>query len=219
MTFVMVSLMILLYGLNDTPPIASKVPALLPFARRLKALLGIEKVCLNPQKVIYESETYRLLVSCLVHLNEVHLLHNMMSFLHKGAALESRMSTSSFAFLVLFLCITSHGLYVVFAFAMLQTGLSSKWMRSCVVGFSSILFGLTIVLSAGRNRRGTFGAALGLRLPLKAAAFELVIAQVLVPNASFLSHFCGVVAGFIFVGLRVVLTRFSITTITRLCRV
>jgi rhomboid domain-containing protein 1 len=66
-------------------------------------------------------------------------------------------------------------------------------MNTCAVGFSGVLFGLKVILT--HNSPG-WGSVAGFSVPVKYLAWaELVFIQFITPNASFLGHACGILAG------------------------
>lgn len=141
----------------------------------------------------------------LLHADEYHLYYNIVSLLWKGAQLEPALGSLYFLALVLELGITSSCLYLGLAY--LLAGKGSAWfslwrgfrrrraglMGSCAVGFSGILFGFKSILH--HNTPGWTVVA-GFRLPIRYVAWaELVIAQFVSPEASFVGHLCGILAG------------------------
>lgn len=162
-------------------------PAELPF--RVPAL---ETVCLNPHAVLHQGQWSRLLWSPLIHSDELHLYYNMASFLWKGSQLEPRLGAIPFAMLVGELALVANGIYVALAVSALPNNYTS-----CVVGFSSVLFALKVILT--HNAPG-WSRIWGISIPTKYSAWlELVGAQLLIPNVSFWGHVSGIVAGLLHV--------------------
>lgn len=70
--------------------------------------------------------------------------------------------------------------------------------HGCAVGFSGILFALKVVHN--HTNPGGQTSYYGLRIANKYASWaELVIIQLIYPNASFLGHLSGIIAGFIYI--------------------
>lgn len=141
----------------------------------------------------------RLFWAPFLHGDEMHLYYNMGSLLWKGSRLEPQLGPIKFAALVAELLFTSGALYVAAATTMAAK--SRFWTRgafnSCAVGFSGVLFGLKIILN---SRSAGWSTVAGFRLPTKYAAWaELVAIQLISPEASFLGHLCGIVAGLLHV--------------------
>lgn len=202
---------LLIYAL---PQLRNFLPRELAFGRQFIARWTIPgRVCLNPERVLYHGERWRLLLSSFVHVSDVHVLYNCTSLFFKGVELEPRLGSEHFLALVLFLSVVAHVIYVAVAFVARATGVSEGLMRRCVVGFSGVLFGMKVVVrSRGRGggggvrvNRGGFG-----RVAVVARGSvwtELLFAQVLMPNVSFLGHLAGILAGFVYVKLERVLVR------------
>lgn len=143
-----------------------------------------------------------------LHADEYHLYYNLVSLLWKGAQLEPVLGSLYFLALVIELGLTSAGLYLGLAYFLAGKGTGWFSMRrgfhrrrtngllgSCAVGFSGILFGLKSILH--HNAPGWTVVA-GFRLPIRYVAWvELVIAQLVSPEASFVGHLCGILAGLI----------------------
>lgn len=198
-TTALLVLNVLIYGFNESRFVDSLSRPLARSVRKFQSYTNVGVACLRPSRISDGKELYRLVSSAFIHLNEVHLLHNMISLLQKGVALEARMGAPAYAFLVLFLATVSHALYVVFAVCMSRAGRSNRWLHSSVAGFSGVLFGMGMVMNCRSRQAANVRWMPLVHAPVKAAAVELVIAQILIPNASFLAHLCGVLAGLIFV--------------------
>lgn len=117
----------------------------------------------------------------------------MISFLYKGAMLERAYGPEVFGAMVAFLLVTSHVLYVFVAFLLAGTEFGAALFTTCAAGFSGVIFGLKMVLNA---RSSADSYLYGIPVPTKYAAWlELLLIQLLVPQASFLGHLCGILAG------------------------
>lgn len=152
---------------------------------------------LCPDQVAYSGEVSRVVASGFLHGDDIHLYHNMMSFLWKGYHLEHRFGPLRFALVITYLLLLSHILVVVVAIILDMTDLVPGQSRRCSIGFSGVLFALKVLLNHGSP---AFTSVYGVRVPTKYAAWlELVVIQFAVPRASFLGHMCGILAGYIFV--------------------
>ncbi|EWM29995.1 rhomboid domain-containing protein 1 [Nannochloropsis gaditana] len=136
----------------------------------------------------------RIFLSALVHGDDVHLYYNMLSLLYKGATLERALGSLPFLRLVFFAWGVSHTLILLLATFLHSLSFPSSSFYSCSVGFSAVLFALKYVSYARDPDSWTTVA--GFRVPLgKASWVELVVTSFLTPNASFLGHLCGILAG------------------------
>lgn len=154
--------------------------------------------CLIPARLLggwWGREWGRFFWAPWLHADEMHLFYNMSSLLWKGSQLEPRLGSLGFLRLVAELALTSSALYVTGALLLARHAplLGRPLMRTCAVGFSGVLFGLKVVLN--HNSPG-WTEVLGMRLPTKYVCWaELLYLQLLVPNASFMGHLCGILAG------------------------
>lgn len=174
----------------------------------LQPFISTSKTCLHPRRVIVHRERWRLLTSALIHIDERHVLFNMISFVHKGVTLESQMGHRPFFALTAYLAFVSNVTYCLVASAAAAVGFP-RLMGSCAVGFSGVLFGLGAVLTSEREYRDAARSIFGFRVPgaLGAAAVEVLGVQLMVPRASMTGHACGAVAGLTFVYAKQLLTR------------
>ncbi|KAG7393980.1 Rhomboid- protein 4 [Phytophthora pseudosyringae] len=152
---------------------------------------------LCPDRVLSTWDLKRIVVSGLVHVDDWHLYHNMISFLWKGYNLEYKLGSVRFLLTVSYLLVLCHVLVVVVALV-LATGFQLPGpLHQCSVGFSGVLFALKVLLN---HNSPAFSSVYGFRVPTKYAAWlELVVIHFLVPRSSFMGHMCGILAGYIFV--------------------
>lgn len=180
-----------------------------PLTDAVKFRTATRLTCLNPRAVI-RGERYRLLTCCVIHASDIHVILNSLSLLYKGVSLESSMGPFIFLSLIVYLAVTSHALYVFLAFMANKVGISVL-MDKCVVGFSSVLFGLKVILNTNPNYGRRADQIFHIRLPGGTAPWtELLLASLLMPRVSFLGHLCGIFAGLIYVFLSA-----RITSMTR----
>jgi len=136
----------------------------------------------------------RLLWPPFLHANDYHLYHNMLSLIHKGFGLELALGSARFTALCLYLLAATQALHVGAARTAGALGVLPGESRACVVGFSGVLFGLKVVGDAQLQGETSFMGLFG--VPLRHAAWvELISIQLVHPDASFLGHLCGILAG------------------------
>uniref|UniRef100_A0A0D6R7I5 RanBP2-type domain-containing protein n=1 Tax=Araucaria cunninghamii TaxID=56994 RepID=A0A0D6R7I5_ARACU len=161
----------------------------------------LSEVCLNPYLVFKNKDVKRLFVSAFYHVDESHLVYNMLSLLWKGVQLETMMGSTEFASMVAVLLGLSHGIVVILA-KVLATYFDypGPWTSECAVGFSSVLFALKVVLNSNSpNYTNVYGVI----VPARHAAWaELLLIQMFVPGVSFLGHLSGIIAGLLYIWLR-----------------
>lgn len=134
----------------------------------------------------------RLLTSPFLHADDMHLYYNMASLLWKGTQLEQRFG-SSYAVIMAALLLLSQLYAVAIALAAARIGGHHEWMQECGVGFSGVLFGMKVLLTADSDGQENVS---GFTVPAKWAAWaELLLIYFLVPRSSFLGHLAGILAG------------------------
>lgn len=161
----------------------------------------ISKACLHPHKVLEQLELSRILWSAFLHADETHIFYNMSSLLWKGAQLEPQLGSGKFLLVVFELLVSSHVIMVFLARACVTfaPSFASQYYSTCAVGFSAVLFAMKVVLNS--NSPGWSSVA-GISLPTKYVTWaELLYIQLLTPNASFLGHLAGILAGMLHVTL------------------
>ena len=146
---------------------------------------------LNPAMVWEGGEFMRLITGQFLHADDFHLYYNMASFLYKGVTLET--SRNDFGILVTVLLLATGLIHTFLAFVLYATNLSPDSYFTTAVGFSGVIFALKTVLNFNSP---TMSRVFGIDLPTKHAAWlELVVCSVFNPNASFLGHLSGILAG------------------------
>lgn len=159
----------------------------------------ISNACLHPYKVFEHLELSRILWSAFLHADESHIFYNMSSLLWKGAQLEPLLGSTKFALVLLELLVSSHLIMVMLAKACVTfaPAFAGQYYNTCAVGFSAVLFAMKVVLNS--NSPGWSSVA-GISLPTKYVTWaELIYIQLLTPNASFLGHLAGILAGILHV--------------------
>ncbi|POM70956.1 Serine protease family S54, partial [Phytophthora palmivora] len=152
---------------------------------------------LCPDRVLSHWDWMRIVASGLIHVDDWHLYHNMISFLWKGYNLEDKMGSVRFLLTVGYLLVLCHVLVVVVALVLAMGFQMPEPLHQCSVGFSGVLFALKVLLN---HNSPTFSSVYGFQVPTKYAAWlELVVIHFLVPRSSFMGHMCGILAGYIFV--------------------
>ena len=167
-------------------------------------LSNIGQNCIRPNLIISsllnrgELLVNRIVLSSIIHADDMHLYYNMISLCWKGINLEKEIGSSAFLKLVMFSVVCSHVLLVLMAAALnaLQFAPHLSGINTCAVGFSAVLFSLKYVwncLSPGTSN------LMGINMPSKYVAWaELVLISLLTPNVSFLGHLAGILAGIIY---------------------
>ena len=172
------------------------------------SLSNIGQNCIHPQKIITALRDgdgillNRLVLSALIHVDDMHLYYNMMSLTWKGINLEIAMGSAAFLRLVIFSVLVAHSFFVLLSYVLYKNSDFTSSYRGCAVGFSGVLFSLKYVLN---HRSSDSSNVMGINIPTKYAAWaELILISIIHPNVSFIGHLCGILAGIIYVhtGLR-----------------
>ncbi|CAN4097471.1 unnamed protein product [Withania somnifera] len=157
-------------------------------------------ICFPQLHVLYK-DLKRFFLSPFYHLNESHLVYNMLSLLWKGIQLETSMGSAEFASTVATLVAMSQGITLLLAKSLLLFFEHERpYYQEYAVGFSGVLFALKVILNAQSDE---YTYVHGLLVPTRYAAWaELVLIQMFVPGVSFLGHLGGILAGLLFLRLK-----------------
>eukprot|EP01023_Acetabularia_acetabulum_P011245 TRINITY_DN1513_c0_g1_i3.p3 TRINITY_DN1513_c0_g1~~TRINITY_DN1513_c0_g1_i3.p3 ORF type:complete len:165 (-),score=16.66 TRINITY_DN1513_c0_g1_i3:237-731(-) len=133
----------------------------------------------------------------------------MSSLLMKGLQIEQSGGSVFFGVLVCELLFVSHLIVVALVWLGSSAGIlfmQQQFWATCTVGFSAVLFGLKYILTFGRESVSEIYVPLygmvripsRIFIPTKYLAWvELLIIQLVMPNASFFGHLAGIFAGII----------------------
>lgn len=134
-------------------------------------------------------------------MDETHIFYNMLSLLWKGVQLETLMGSKEFALMVAALLGMSQGIMLSLAKSLLLFfDYETPYYRQYAVGFSGVLFGMKVVLNSVSDGSTN---VYGVEVPSSHAAWaELILVQMFVPEASFLGHLSGILAGLLYLWLR-----------------
>eukprot|EP00245_Coleochaete_scutata_P000706 TRINITY_DN1081_c0_g1_i1.p1 TRINITY_DN1081_c0_g1~~TRINITY_DN1081_c0_g1_i1.p1 ORF type:complete len:326 (+),score=39.40 TRINITY_DN1081_c0_g1_i1:244-1221(+) len=154
-------------------------------------LPATERVCLWPRLILRDKDLVRLMMSAWYHADDTHIVYNMISLLWKGAQIEATQGSERFGVMVGALLILSNTIHVGLAWM-----LGGSFLDECSIGFSAILFAMKTVLSWNSSSSDLI---YGIPIPTRYAAWaELILIQLVVPQASFLGHLSGILAGLAF---------------------
>eukprot|EP00742_Colponemidia_sp_Colp-10_P008553 GILJ01009270.1.p1 GENE.GILJ01009270.1~~GILJ01009270.1.p1 ORF type:complete len:330 (+),score=11.71 GILJ01009270.1:42-1031(+) len=158
--------------------------------------ISIYDVAFCPGFVIEYHQYYRLVLAVFSHGSALHIFMNMLSFLYLGAMVEPKMGTLGFVISSVVMGVLSTSLITI-GDHLLFLAFPSYFDRigHCMVGFSGVIFSFCVLdgYVSDANSRVLFG----FQIPVALYPWVLLfISQIIVPNASFLGHFLGIVMGF-----------------------
>jgi rhomboid domain-containing protein 1 len=190
-------------GFDKIPPvtlalIAGQVAIFLQLFHVLWTRYDISSICISVLQVWYRDDWKRLLLATFFHLDEWHLYFNMISLLWKGIKLEKKFGSIYFFFLVAVFSVLVNIILVVLSICADRLTHDHSFITQCAAGFSGVLFALKVVL----NDMDPTGMQyiMGLPVPSRLVCWaELILIHVMVPNASFLGHLSGIIAGLMYI--------------------
>lgn len=169
-------------------------------------LSNIEQNCIQPRIIVqglldrYKPTIAlnRLILPAFMHADDRHLYYNMLSLCWKGINLERELGSSEFLQLVAFSLVVSHSLMIALAHGLYLSGFHDyqSGYNTCAIGFSAVLFSLKYVWN---QMCPEVNNVMGFAVPSKYAAWaELVVISLITPNASFIGHLSGILAGILY---------------------
>ena len=157
-------------------------------------------VCIGYNAVWEKRSFLRLLTGAFVHLDEWHLYYNMTSLLWKGFHLERKKFSTPYFAAIIATFIPFCGLFTILLDYMVSELLDDySRLYVCAAGFSSVIFALKVLLSHYEPSQTVF--IMG-SFPVNsryACWFELLLIQMVTPNASFTGHLAGILVGLLFI--------------------
>lgn len=136
----------------------------------------------------------RLIVPHFGHINVLHLMINMISFIRIGNIMENLLN-KYYLITVLNLGILSSIIHIIISYLGIYVYGIYNVYYSYSMGFSSILFGLKYIYYKRLNSLITmFGIEINSSY---AIWYDLIISQIMIPNASLMGHLSGIFAGII----------------------
>ena len=164
------------------------------------ALVGASTVEISEKR-----EYYRSLTAAFAHVSPWHFLMNMASWDNVGSALEPRIGSLKFLSKTFVAIVVGDAMACLIDYALAYV-FGDSILKRKRIGFSGVLFSWTVVAT---TLQGSYCLPLGfcfstytfrisyLTLQLNAAPFVLLAAiQMIVPNASFVGHLSGLLAGY-----------------------
>jgi membrane associated rhomboid family serine protease len=155
-----------------------------------------EHVATSYQKVVTEKQYYRIITSAFCHANVLHLVFNMSSLYEFGSKVEQMFGFFIYFRITIILLVFSQVVFMVITFGVCRfaPALRTYMTESSVIGYSGVIYGLMtfVMLYSPDFTVMVFNVS----IPIVVTPFlQLIINQVLVPRASILGHFSGIISG------------------------
>ena len=146
-------------------------------------------------RALREGRVHRAAVAACAHVHPLHLAFNLAG-LWALRPVEGALGSGEYLSASLLLLAGGAALTHAAYHALIVWLRRDGYDRHEVVGYSGVVFGL-MALQAARAPRGAVLVVLGARVPAALAPFaSLLLTSLLVPNASFIGHAAGILAGF-----------------------
>ena len=162
--------------------------------------LGYEEVGVSYAKVVRDREYWRCLTASFSHISPLHLLFNMSSLWSLGVVEQMRgrgegWGSGWYVRYTLVMLVCTMALVILSHHVLVRMG-HERYERVTAVGYSCVVFGWMTVLSV-RQPTSSISLLGYVRLPVNLAPFgSLIFTSVVVPQASFVGHLAGIVAGY-----------------------
>ena len=188
-------------GFNRIPPVTLSFIGInvAVYLQLLDSLPSLGKACVSANHVWYNGDWMRIILAAFYHLDDFHLYYNMASFVWKGMSLEARMGSSKFLYLLAVFTALTNTVLVALDMALANVTEDNSYIYTCAAGFSGVIFALKVLTTY--NLPSGVSMVMGMfPVPMRWACWvELIVIQVLVPNASFTGHLAGILVGMMYV--------------------
>ncbi|XP_062207750.1 RHOMBOID-like protein 13 [Phragmites australis] len=164
-----------------------------------KRSIGYADVGLSYETVVEGGQYWRIITSAFSHISVVHLVFNMSALWSLGVVEQLGhigLGVEYYLHYTLVLVVLSGLLVLGFYHMMIQRFKVEYFRRATAVGYSCVVFGWMTILAAKQpsSKLNIFGV---LSLPISFAPFEsLIFTSIMVPQASFIGHFSGIIVGY-----------------------
>jgi len=184
----------LLYEVFEAP--ASSAVAVACIASWLYTLhrnYSVDSYAFSYEKVVQNKEYWRVFSSAFSHAGILHLVFNL-SALWSCKVLELGNGTVVYLKISLLLIIMSTLGEVLMYYILIYFFGKQHYLHTYSVGYSCVVFGLMTVVSQAAGGLSIFG----IFIPFNVAPFvSLFLTTLMIPQASFIGHLSGIVAGYL----------------------
>jgi len=157
----------------------------------------VEDTCINPNIMWSHIITAlpRYILHSFVHANVLHIVFNSIALIHFSSNFEKHVGSVLLVYIVLVFTVFIAILYS-FTAQVFSIFFISKWMNTCTIGISGVLFSF-ITIESLQNE--TVKYINGYEIPSRYNPWILLVfTQLLWPKASFLGHLSGIVVGYLY---------------------
>ncbi|XP_065285389.2 uncharacterized protein [Dermacentor albipictus] len=155
--------------------------------------------CISVDTVLFKKQWMRIFCGAVEHGDSLHLYYNMVSFIWKGKLLEPPFGSAQFAYIIILFTALCSVVFVGLNY-LLARFIDVSFDYHCGVGFSCVIFTLKVLSNYyfPEQRRRVLGIIVD--LPSGQIVWvELVLLQLVTPNASFVGHLAGILVGVAYV--------------------
>jgi len=155
------------------------------------------KFDMDPKRIIYLKEYYRLLTGCYLHANIFHIAMNMLTFFSIGIGIEQSIGSLSFFGLTILFSLLSTSLETFGRYIIFKATDDAALLDVRSVGFSGVLFSYIVIhtyVTGAQNYN-----LCGFPIPARYYPWVLLIGISLIfRNVSFAGHLCGLLVGILY---------------------
>lgn len=160
---------------------------------------GLSDACMSVDSVLFRKQWWRIFYGTFEHADSLHLYYNMVSFIWKGMVLENMLGSGQFLYIVSLFTVLCGGTLVGLNY-LLGAVVDSSFYYHCAVGFSGVIFALKVLDNRYFPGQGRRVMGVDINLPSGYAVWlELVLIQLIAPNASLVGHLAGILVGLAYV--------------------
>jgi len=157
----------------------------------------IEDTCINPDIMWSHIITSlpRYILHSFVHANILHIIFNSIALIHFSSNFERHVGSVLLIYIVLVFTVLI-AVFYSFSAQILSILFINKWMNTCTIGISGVLFSF-ITIESLKNE--TIKNIRGIEIPSKYNPWILLVfTQIFWPKASFLGHLSGILIGYLY---------------------
>ncbi|KAN0003563.1 hypothetical protein ACTFIZ_009735 [Dictyostelium cf. discoideum] len=188
-------------GYLDTLPLMTRfffILCIILFLIQIIFQIQIFSICFSPKLLSMDfiNNFYKMIISNFFHLNLLHILFNMLSFIPLGTVLErNKFGSLLFFYLILLFSVLISMMNFILSLVGYYLDIGYSYY-SCSVGFSGCIFALLTIHCFNDNLVSLYGIT---RIPAKFYPWAiLIITDFILPMTSFVGHLSGIIIGILY---------------------